>query len=158
MHREGIQLTVFGSDVGGIVKSEKCEHFLVIHKIGTDQLGTTLINSGGQVFKLASPGLAWQIPLFNRLAGQRIDRWAALIEVECTIRLLAQDLTGSVAEELMEDYPNVVCWELVLLKSVSFMGIDEWVGELVATLCSHAICDDDVLEAAILSDVVILRC
>lgn len=57
----------------------------------------------------------------------------------------------------MKHDPDVVCWELVLLKLLGFLWIDEWGEDLVVALCGHTVCDDDVLEATFLSYVVILR-
>ena len=60
------------------------------------------------------------------------------------------------AQEFMEDNPPIVGWVLVLLECLSFVAVDERADFHFIALRAHPVGNDDVFEAALLADVIIL--
>lgn len=157
MRISGKLLAVTRGNLRVLRESKKSKELLIVHEIGPDKFSPTLVYSCGQVSKLACPCLTRSIPRCYRFPSEWTDGRAVDVKVEFGAGFLYHHPSRTMPEELMQDDPPVVCWVFAPLEALGFCRIYErarvgWIG-----LSIHSIRDDDILESALLADIVIIR-
>lgn len=151
------RLTVISAKCAMLIVTKQRKQLLIVREEVRDKVCSTLFNRVCESPPKARPSLAQPIPAIDRFSGQWIDGGVLLVKVVFSRSCLAQQLSRSMAEELVDGVHDEADEAKGIAEPFPFGGIQEWAGMRRVTVGGHAVCEHQVFATQGLPDVEILQ-